>query len=163
VNNALRRLWQSRPPRERVVIAALAAALGAASYLALLHLAGRGREQLHASVAALRTQSVLLEQQAAEHARLRAAPAAPASPTDLRTLVRARTDAAGLAGALARIDAADADEVRVAFGAVSFSDWLRWAADLQAQQVRIDAARIEALAAPGMVGASATLVRSKGP
>ncbi len=158
---ALKRAWDSRAPRERVVIAALAALLGAASYLWLLNSADRAREQLRTSVATLRTQAALLDQQAAEHARLRATPAPPASPTDLRTLVKARTEAAGLAGALTRLDAPDADHVQIAFGAVSFADWLGWIAALQAQQVRVEAARIQALAAQGMVSATATLTRAK--
>ncbi len=158
---ALRKVWEARAPRERMVIAALAAVLGAASYGLLLYSADRARGQLGVSVAALRTQAALLEQQAAEHERLRARPAPPASPTDLRTLVQARTDAARLSGALTRIDAPDADHVRVIFGAVSFADWLDWIAALQAQQVRIESGRVEALAAPGMVSATATLTRTR--
>jgi type II secretory pathway component PulM len=42
---------------------------------------------------------------------------------------------------------------------VSFVDWLAWLATLQAQQVRVEAARVEALAAPGMVSVTATLTR----
>ena len=156
---ALRQLWASRAPRERMILAVLAAVLGAACYLWVLHSADRGRAQLRTSVAALRTQAASLEQQAAEHERLRATPAPPASPTDLRTLVQGRTDAARLSGALTRLDAPDADHVRVSFGAVSFADWLGWIAALQAQYVRLEAARVEALAAPGMVSATATLVR----
>jgi len=157
----LRRVWESRAPRERMVIAALAAVLGVASYLLLLHSADRARGQLRTSVAALRTQAALLDQQAAEHQRLSAAPATPASPTDLRTLVQARADAARLSGALTRVDALDADHVRIAFGAVSFVDWLGWIAALQAQQVRLEVARIEALSAPGMVSATVTLTRAR--
>jgi general secretion pathway protein M len=160
---ALRKAWESRAPRERIVIAVLAAVLGVASYLFLLHSADRGRAQLHVSVAKLRTQAVLLDQQAAEHERLRAAPAPASSLTDLRTVVQARTDAARLTGALTRLDAQDADHVSVTFGAVSFADWLGWIAALQAQQVRVEAARLEALAAPGMVSATATLSRAKAP
>jgi len=78
----------------------------------------------------------------------------------LRTLVQARADAARLSGALTRIDTPDADHVQVAFGAVSFADWLGWIAALQTQHVRLEAARIEALSAPGMVSASATLTRA---
>jgi general secretion pathway protein M len=144
-----------------MVIAVLAAVLGAASYLLVLYSADRGRGQLRTSVAALRTQAALLDQQAAEHERLRATPAPTASPTDLRTLVQARTDAARLSGALTRIDAPDADHVHIAFGAVSFADWLGWIAALQAQQVRLEAARVEALSAPGMVSAAATLTRAR--
>ena len=157
---ALRRVWEARAPRERMVIAVLAAVLGVASYLLLVHAADLARGQLGASVAALRTQAALLEQQAAEHEHLRATPAPSASPTDLRTLVHARADAARLSGALTRIDAQDADHVRVTFGAVSFADWLGWIAALQAQQVRLESVRIEALAAPGLVGVTASLARS---
>ena len=158
---ALRRLWQSRAPRERMVIAVLAAVLGAALYLWLLHSADRARGQLRASVATLRTQAALLEQQAAEYQRLQAMPAPAASATDLRALVQARADAARLSGALTRIDAPDADQVRLTFGAVSFADWLGWIAALQAQQLRLEAARVEALSAPGMVSATATLSRAR--
>lgn len=158
---ALRTAWESRAPRERMVIAALAAVLGAASYGLVLYSADRARGPLRTSVAALRTQAVILEQQAAEHQRLRATPAPPASPTDLRTLVQAGADAARLSGALTRVDAPDADHVHVTFGAVSFADWLGWTAALQAQHVRLEAARVEALAAPGMVSATATLTRTR--
>jgi general secretion pathway protein M len=157
----LRKAWASRAPRERMVIAALAIVLGAASYVLVLYSADQGRARLRKSVATLHTQAALLEQQAAEHARLSATPAPPASPTDLRTVVQARVDAARLSGALTRLDAPDADHVNIAFGAVSFADWLAWVAALQAQQVRLEAARLEALAAPGMVSASATLTRAR--
>jgi len=158
---ALRRIWESRSPRERMVIAVLAAVLGAASYLWLLHSADRARVQLRASVATLRTQAALLDQQATEHERLRATPAPPPSPADLRALVQARADAARLSGALTRVDAPDADHVRTTFGAVSFAEWLGWIAALQEQQVRLEAARVEALSAPGMVSATATLTRAR--
>jgi general secretion pathway protein M len=158
---ALRKAWQSRAPRERMVIAALAVVLGAASYVLVLYSADQGRGRLRKSVATLHTQAALLEQQAAEHARLRATPAPPPSPTELRALVQARVDAARLSGALTRLDAPDADHVNVAFGAVSFADWLGWIAALQAQHVRLEAARVEALAAPGMVSATATLARNR--
>jgi type II secretory pathway component PulM len=157
----LRDAWLSRAPRERIVIVVLAAILGAASYLWLLHSAGRGREQLRASVAVLQAQSALLERRALEHERLRARPAPPASPTDLRSLVQARADAARLSGALTKLDATDADRVQIAFGAVRFADLLAWIAALEAQHVSLEAARIEALSAPGMVSATATLARSR--
>lgn len=160
---SLRRIWHSRAPRERVAVAVLAAIVAMACYFWLLHSADRARSQLRASVATLRTQAALLDQQASEHQRLRTAAPPPASPTDLRTLVQARIDAAFPSGALTRIESQDADRVRVALGAVSFADWLAWVAALQAQQVRIETARVEALAAPGMVSATATLARSGAP
>ena len=51
--------------------------------------------------------------------------------------------------------------MRLAFGAVSFADWLGWVAALQAQQLRLESARVEALSAPGMVSVTATLGRAR--
>jgi general secretion pathway protein M len=159
MKTALRKLWLSRAPRERMVIAVLAAIVGIASYALLVHSADRGRSQLRASIATLRTQAVLLDQQAAEHQRLRAAPAPAASAADLRGVVQGRADAARLA--LTRIDAPDAEHVRVTLGAVAFADWLALVIALQAQHVRLEAARVEALAAPGLVSVNATFARSR--
>ncbi len=157
----LRRLWQSRSPRERVVAAVLAVVVGAALYAWLVQSADRARAQLRTSVTKLRADAVRVEQEAAELARLRALPPAAASQTDLRTLVQTQAAAAGLERALTRIDAQDSDQVQVAFGAIAFSDWLAWVSGLQSQRVRLDACRIEALTAPGMVSVTATLVRPK--
>jgi type II secretory pathway component PulM len=102
---------------------------------------------------------VLLDQQAAEHQRLRSAPAPAASAADLRGVVQGRADAARLA--LTRIDAPDAEHVRVTLGAVAFADWLALVIALQAQHVRLEAARLEALAAPGLVSVNATFARAR--
>jgi general secretion pathway protein M len=161
VKTALRRLWHSRAPRERIVIAALAALLGAAGYLLVLHSAERARAQLRPAVAALHTQAVLLDQQAAEHERLRAAPATPVSAGALRALIQARLDAAHLSGAVTRMDAPDADHLSITFGAVPFAQWLAFVGALQAQQVRLETARIEALAAAGLVSVNATFARAR--
>ena len=158
----LRTLWQSRAPRERVVIAVLAVLAGAASYVWLVQSADRAHTRLRAGVPALRAQAARLEQQAGELERLRSAPPVAASKTDLRTLVQAQAGAAGLSRALVRIDAPDANQVVVVFGAVAFADWLNWVAGLTAQQVRLDVCRVEALSTPGLVSVTATLVRSTG-
>jgi len=157
----LRKAWESRAPRERAIIAALAVALGAAVYVWLVQSAWQARAQLQPAVATLRAQAARLDQQALEVGRLRAAPPATVSPTDLRTLVQARAGAAGLSRALVRIDAPDADQVLVVFGAVAFADWLTWIDGMKSQHVRLEACRIEALATPGLVSATATLVRAK--
>ena len=157
----LRKAWESRAPRERAVIVALAALLGVVLYGWLVQSAGQARVQLRTSVTSLRAQAARLDQQALEYGRLRATPAATASTTDLRTLVQARVGDAGLARALVRIDAPDADQVVVVFGAVAFADWLNWIAGLKSQHVRLDACRIEALSTLGLVSVTATLVRAK--
>ena len=157
----LRKAWESRAPRERAIIAALAVILGAALYVWLVQSAERARVPLRTSVTTLRAQAARLDQQALEYGHLRATPAATASPTDLRTLVQARVADAGLSRALVRLDAPDADQVVVVFGAVAFADLLNWIAGLKSQHVRLDACRIEALSTPGLVSVTATLVRAK--
>jgi len=157
----LRKLWESRSPRDRVIIASLAALVGVLLYLSLVQSAYRARMQLGTSVSALRTQAQRLDADANELARARAAPAAPAAQTDLRTQVQAQAAAAGLAHALLRIDAQNADQVQVVFGSVAFSDWLAWVATLQAQRIRLDTVRVEALSTPGLVSVTATFTRPK--
>jgi general secretion pathway protein M len=157
----LRKMWESRSPRDRVVIAVLAAVVAAALYLWLAQSAYRARTQLGTSLTALRAQAARLNQDAAELERVRAIPAPPTSKTDLRTLVQARAEAAGLARALLRIDAPEANQVQVVFGAVAFADWLAWVASLQAEHIRLDTGRIEALSTQGMVGITATFVRAR--
>lgn len=157
----LRQLWESRSPRDRVLIAILAAVVAAVLYLWLAQSAQRARTQLDASLSVLRAQSIRLDLDATELERVRAMPLPPAAQTDLRTLMQTRAEAAGLARALVRIDAADANQVQVVFGAVAFAEWLAWIASLQAERIRLDTGRIEALSTPGMVGITATFTRAK--
>jgi general secretion pathway protein M len=79
--------------------------------------------------------------------------------TDLRALVLAQAGAAGLSRALVSTEAADANQVKVVFGAVAFADWLNWIAGLEAQHVHLEACRVEALSTPGVVSIAATLAR----
>lgn len=157
----LQQAWLSRAPRERAVIAALAALLALVLYALLVVSAERARGPLRAKVTALRAQAAQLEQQAIEYGHLRVAPAATTSPTNLLTLVQARVDQAGLSPALLRIDAPEPERVVVVFGAAAFADWLKLIAGLQAQQVRLESCRIEALSTPGLVSVTATVVRAK--
>jgi len=157
----LNRAWRSRAPKERAIIGALAAVLAVALYLWLVQSAWQARGRIHASVMTLRAQSARLDQQALEVGRLRAEPAATVSTTDLRTLVQASIGAAGLSPALVRIDAPDADRVTVVFGALSFADWRAWVASLQAQRIRLETCRIQALSAPGMVSVTATFTAAR--
>lgn len=157
----LRKLWESRSPRDRVVIAVLAAVVSAVLYVWLVQAADRARARLSSSVNVLRTQATRLELDATELVRVRAAPVPPAPQTDLRTQVQTQATAAGLAGALLRIDVVDANQVRAVFGSIAFADWLAWVAALQAQHIRLDTGRIEALSTPGLVSVTATFVRAQ--
>jgi general secretion pathway protein M len=157
----LRDAWDARPPRERVIIVVLTFTIGAVLYGWLVRTADQARTQLRATITTLRSQASDLERQAVELGRLRAAPVAPSSRTELRALVQAQAEAAGLAGALGRIEARDANQVQVALGSVAFAEWLTWVGTLQALQVRLDACRIEALSVPGLVSVTATFVRAQ--
>lgn len=157
----LRRRWESISARERRFIAALAVMLAIALYVWLLQSADRARVQLGTTVVALRWQANRLEQHAAEYGRLQAVPAATSSKTELRALVQAQAEASGLTSEKIRIDAVDANQVKVAVGAIAFADWLAWLSLLQSQHVRLGTCRIEALSATGLVSVTATLVRTR--
>ena len=159
----VRQLWQSRAPRERMIIALLAVIVLGLLYVWLLVSASRARPPLRASVLALRADAARLGQQASELERLRALPPPAASQTDLRTLIQAQAGSAGLASALVRIDAPEPNRVQVVFGAVAFPDWLAWVATLHAQNIRLETCRIEALSRPGLVSATASFVRPARP
>lgn len=157
----LQKLWQSRSPRDRVAFAILAVVVGLALYLWLLQSAYRARTQLGGSVSTLRAQAVSLDADAAELERLRSLPPPAAPQTDLRTQMQAQAGATGLARSIVRMDAPDANQVQVVFGSVAFADWLGWVTSLQAQQIRLDSSRIEALSTPGLVGVTATFTRAR--
>jgi general secretion pathway protein M len=157
----LRKIWESRSPRDRVLIAIVAAVVATVLYLWLVQSAQSARTQLGTSLSVLRAQAIRLDLDATEIARVRATPVPPAVQTDLRTLIQTRAESAGLARALVRIDAPDANQAQVVFGAVAFAEWLAWVASLQAERIRLDSGRIEALSTPGIVGVTATFTRAK--
>jgi len=155
----LRAVWQSRAPRERLVLGALAAVLLVILSVWLVQSGWPALAQLRAGVTSLRSEAARLELQAAELERLRALPAQSREPVSLRALVQDRLGAAGLAHALVRAEEPVADQVVLVFGAVSFADWLAWLRAMQAQRVVLASCRIVALPTPGMVSITATLVR----
>ena len=161
MNAQLRKFWEARSPRERAIVAVVAALLGALVYCLLVYSMTRSRPQLRASVLALRSDAALLDRQASEIERLRTMPAPVASQTDLRTLIQAQAGSAGLASALVRIEAPEANRVQVVFGAIAFPDWLNWVVSLNSQHIRLDTCRIEALTKPGLVSITATFVRTQ--
>lgn len=119
--------------------------------------AERSRAQLAAELPRLRASLAALERDAQEVLRLRALP--PIASTARAPLASLATDAGGVANA--RITVLDERRVRFAGDDVAFSallDWLRLAQS--AHGMRVETARIEALAAAGRVKAELVLARS---
>ncbi len=146
--------WQSRPPRERAVLAtgAVIVAVLLIAVLAWIPLE-RSRTRLVAELPRLRASVVALERDAAEAQRLRAiAPLAAATPASTAT----PRDLPG-----AQVTMADEKPARLRGDDVAFTALLEWLAAAQsANGLRVESARIEALAAPGRVRADLTLARS---
>lgn len=152
--------WHARDARERLIIGVCVLLLVVVLAVWMMVALDRARNALRAgAMTELRERAGLLDRQAAEYERLRAAPKVTPSQTDLRALVQAQAGAAGLSRAVQSIDAADADHVKITLGAVAFADWLGLLVNLEAQQVRVESCRIEALSTPGVVSINAALVR----
>lgn len=160
---APRELWRARTKQERILILVLAALLGTMLCWWLFQSATQARARLNAAMPLLQAQAARLEQQAAEYGRLRKLPARSPVAADPRAQVLAQIAAAGLSHALTRIDVANPNEIRLAFGAVPFAGWLALASALQAQHLHIESCRVEASARAGWVSVTATLVRDATP
>lgn len=152
--------WYRRSPRERRVLALGGAAAAALLLIALVWLPlERARTRLEREVPALRASLATLESRAQEARRLKASPAQPAGAAPATLAALAATGIAQVPGA--QLTVLDERRLRLTGADVGFDRLLDWIAAAQASQgLRVDRARIEALAAPGRVRAELTLARS---
>jgi len=152
-------LWSSRAPAERAAATVLAFVVGALLCFWFIHTAEQERNRLKQRVAVLKSQSDTMDQQISEFSRLKVASANPSTlaPKNLRDAVQGIIDSSGLSTSLVKIDAPDAGTAQVSFSALSFSDWLAFVRNLQAQKIRIETCRIEALTTAGRISITATL------
>jgi general secretion pathway protein M len=159
----LKTMWESRAPRERLVLAVLLGIVGALLYLWLLGSAQHARARLRASVEQLRIDAIHVDQGAEEVERLRALRPLTLPQGDLRTLLQTQLGTCGLAGSLVSIQAVESGQaprqVKLVLGAVSFADWMACVDQLRLQQVQLAETQVSALPAPGMVSVTATFVR----
>ena len=142
------------------MLVVLSVILTAMLYLSLATSADNSRSRLQACVPPIQALAQKFDEHASEYERLRGTTAIPADDGDLRALVQAQADAAGLSRTLTSIDTLDADQVQVVFNDVPFAQWLTWIAAMQLQQVRLGSGRIHALPEPGIVNVQATLTRT---
>lgn len=136
-------------------------AFGVVGYALAVRYIDQERSNLRASVATLGAQAHVFEQRALEIERLRAAPQPASSSRPLVEILKSEARSAGFAQDALTLEAIGTDEVRVSLGATEFAGWLRWVERLQAQRVRVESCRIESLARPGLVSATAVFVRGR--
>ncbi len=154
------RQWLRRRPGASYLMFGLAG-LALVGYVWFAGSAHRARASLDARVAVLLKQARVLDGQAAEIGRLRQARPAGTPVTDLRAVAQSLAQAAGISGALVRIDVLDESRVQVIFGTVAFADWLAWVAALEARRMWVESCRIEAAPGAGLVSATAVFSLSR--
>lgn len=148
--------WDNRPARERRVIVNLAVLAALVILFTSWLQAERTRERLAGQLPQLRASLAALERDAQEARRLRAMPAAPPAATPLAALAANATTVPG-----AQVSVVDERRVRVTGADVSFAALLEWLGQARASHgLRVESARLEALAAPGRVRAELLLARS---
>lgn len=153
--SSLRDAWQSRTDSERAILAAVGA-LGAIALLAAFAWLPleRARARLSADLPALRASIETMRRQADEAKRLRAI-----SPSASLKAPVAQLAASPPTGA--QVAALDAQRVRLSSSDAAFTTLLEWIVAAQASHgLRVESARIDALAAPGRVKADIVLTRS---
>lgn len=149
--------WDHRSARERRFIANLLGVAGLVLIFTLWLQGERTRERLAGELPQLRASLAALERDAEEVKRLRALPA-PAAGAGA-PLASLATNAGGVPGA--QIMVIDERRVRLAGADLSFAALLEWLGNARATHgMRVESARLEALAAPGRVRAELVLARS---
>ena len=148
--------WENRSARERRVIANLVVLAALVILFTLWLQAERTRERLAGQLPQLRASLAALERDAQEVKRLRAMPAPAPAATPLASIA---TNAGGVPGA--QVSVLDERRVRLTGSDVSFAALLEWLGNARATHgMRVESARLEALAAPGRVRAELVLARS---
>src|SRR6185312_4042981 len=154
-------LWYARPERERSAIAAGAVVVAIMLVVALVWLPlERTRSRLNAELPVLRASVDELQRDAAEVKRLKAmAPSIPANPAPLAPLIAANDWARELPGV--QLSVPDEKHVKLTAPDVGFTALLDWLVTAQAAHgLRVESARIDALATQGRVRAELVLARS---
>ncbi len=151
-------LWSARSARERRVLAWSAGIVTALLFLALAWLPlERTRARLEREVPELRATVATLERDAQEVRRLRAMPPLRAATGEP---LAALASGSVPVPAGTRLTVVDARHLRLAAQDASFGALVEWLSSVApAQGLRVESARLEALAAPGRVRADIALAR----
>ncbi|HEY5993676.1 MAG TPA: type II secretion system protein M [Gallionellaceae bacterium] len=153
--------WDSRPARERRILAAGMAVLAPVVVYFLLWLpAHDGIARLEKRLPLMRLQAAQMQRQAAEVdvLRLQAQPAV-LNPTAMKSVLENSAATFQLRGAIESLEGMEPNGVRITFAAVPYARWLQWMRSLQRDQhIRVESLSVVALQTEGMVKISATLV-----
>lgn len=158
MKDQLRAYWQSRSPRDRQIILAIAAVVLVAFLYAYLWLPmNEARARLRAELPKLRGAAQLMEAQAKEVAQLRGTPA-PAAKGAAQDVVNKSAERAGLKGDLTQVTSLSPERTQVTLNAVAFDRWIEWTRTLASESaLRIESAQVSATGDPGMVKVQAVL------
>ena len=150
--------WSSRGATERRNVVRAAVAVGIVLVVALVWLPlERTRARLAAEMPMLRASLAALQRDADEVKRLRSLP--PLATQSAAPLATLATNGGGLAGATMTV--IDARRVRLSGPDVGFAALLEWLRNARVTHgMRVESARLDALAAPGRVRAELVLARS---
>lgn len=152
-------LWLSRSPRERRLVTYATVILVLSGYIWMLAAGTQAGATLRSNLPGLRMQAITLEQHATEITQLRALPGQASSNSSLLTLVQSMADVAGLSDSLSTLEALDINRVAIEVSTIAFPLWIDWINTLEQQGIRVERIRMETLLTPGLVSASATLLR----
>jgi general secretion pathway protein M len=160
--DALRELWNAREPRERMVIAAGLAALALALIWAYVWdpiVADRGR--LVGAMPRLRAQAALMDVQAAEVERLRAAARARGAAPGPAAAIAEAAKAAGLGDVASGATALNDGRVQVTLGPLPFDALMRLLAHLAAAHgYAVESIALKASPEPGRVQVETLVLRA---
>ncbi len=142
MKQAILEYWQSRNPRERVILASVAGvALAAIVYAYAWMPIAEERAQLRKSLPELQTKATKFNSHADEAERLTGQTASRGN-VNVMSVIEATAKARNLRDKFSAVSAIDANHVRVVAASIAFDDWLGWTKELQAQGIRIDSAQI---------------------
>ena len=145
--------WNSRQPRERAFLIALAASAALALLLQLLWVSHQARATLKQQLPHLRQQLESVQQKASELQRLKTQPPnpLPAHGNALLAATSASTRASALPEAATQLQLEGPGRVRLR-ATLPFDRWLAWIAALQSEaRLRLISCRVEAAGAAGLV------------
>ena len=153
--NRLREAWQARTESERGILAIIGALAAIAVFAAFAWLPlERARSRLSSDLPVLRSSIETMQRQADEAKRLRAMPAAASLQAPVSQLASSPPTGAQVA-------TLDAQRVRLSASDAAFTTLLEWIVAAQASHgMRVESARIDALATPGRVKADIVLTRA---